>query len=409
MTTLRIFVPATLDATHDQYEWVMFGSQRELLRAGMDSIAQLPACNMTEVIVPGQLVSYVQITAPKVSDKKLIEILPFMIEDSLLTPPEDIHTVITQRHNSLVTVAIIQKSWLQQLIQALASYHLNPKRIMPDFLLLPHVADTWVIAQKDNTLIVNTGPAQGFALTLADTAPDAVINLLNMALTQAEPAARPQQLLINGEDLFSNLRLWQPPFNIRISQTNTSWKLNTAPVSFNFMQHAFAPQSNLLQGLLKFRPALLTIAVIAVLQFVLMSIDYAVKSQRSRQLDHEMVQLFKSTFPEATTIVDAPLQMHRKLEDMKFTSGELVNNDFIPLLALISKSLGGLSAEKLTALDYQHGRLTLSIRAENAALLEAMRQKLLLAGLAATLENSRTVGTTTEAQLVIEPQQGEFK
>jgi type II secretory pathway component PulL len=122
-----------------------------------------------------------------------------------------------------------------------------------------------------------------------------------------------------------------------------------------------------------------------------------------------MVQLFKSTFPEATTIVDAPLQMHRKLEDMKFTSGELVNNDFIPLLALISKSLGGLSAEKLTALDYQHGRLTLSIRAENAALLEAMRQKLLLAGLAATLENSRIVGTTAEAQLVIEPQNGEFK
>jgi general secretion pathway protein L len=168
-----------LDPAHDQYEWVMFGSQGEILRAGMDNIAQLPVCNVNEVIVPGQLVSYVQITAPKVSDKKLIEILPFMIEDKLLTPPEDIHTVITQRQNNMVTVAIIQKAWLQKLIQALASYHLNPKYIMPDFLLIAHATDTWAIAQKDNTLIVNTGPAQGFALTLADTAADTIINLLH--------------------------------------------------------------------------------------------------------------------------------------------------------------------------------------------------------------------------------------
>ena len=409
MTTLRIFVSTMLDPAHDQYEWVMFGSQGEILRAGMDNIAQLPVCNVTEVIVPGQLVSYMQITAPKVSDKKLIEILPFMIEDKLLTPPEDIHTVITQRQNNIVTVAIIQKAWLQKLIQALASYHLNPKYIMPDFLLIAHATDTWAIAQKDNTLIVNTGPAQGFALTLADTAADTIINLLNMALMQAEPAAQPQQLLIYGEDLYNNICLWQPPFNISITQTNTAWKHNIAPAGFNFMQHAFAPQSQMLQGLLKFKPALLTIAVIAALQFVFMCIDYAVKSQRSQQLDKQMVQIFKSTFPEASTIVDAPLQMHRKLEDMKFSSGERVSNDFIPLLAVISKSLGGLSAEKLTALDYQHGRLTLSIRAESATLLEAMRQKLLLAGVAATLENSRTVGTTTEAQLVIEQQNGDFK
>lgn len=130
-------------------------------------------------------------------------------------------------------------------------------------------------------------------------------------------------------------------------------------------------------------------------------VDYAVKVRQNSKLDQAMVTQFKATFPNATTVVDASLQMQRNLDDLKHGAGQSSNADFIPLLASVTTSIGAISAEKLKGMDYQNGKLVLSLLMPDMEQAQAMRQRLSTSGLSATIESAHPSAQGLDLQLVI--------
>jgi len=179
------------------------------------------------------------------------------------------------------------------------------------------------------------------------------------------------------------------------------WRSNKVSTHFNLLQKEFAPPNDWLQRLYEFKSCAILAGAILAMQCLFTLIEVAVHYHQSHELDQEMILLFKATFPEATTIVDAPLQMQRKLEEIQHAGGEVVNTDFEPLLSTISKTIGAIPADKINSMNYQDHKMTFSFRVESLDQAEAMRQKLVGVGLMATLEKGRTNGPLTDVQLLV--------
>ena len=153
--------------------------------------------------------------------------------------------------------------------------------------------------------------------------------------------------------------------------------------------------------LYQFRTCVVILALILAMQCSLTLIDVGIQYRQSRQLDQEMISLFKASFPESTTIVDAPLQMQRKLDEIKHAGGEVGSSDFEPLLARISQTMGAIPLEKLISMAYQDRKIIIAFRVESLDQAEAFQKKLVSGGLIANLEKGHVIGAFTEVQLTI--------
>jgi general secretion pathway protein L len=87
--------------------------------------------------------------------------------------------------------------------------------------------------------------------------------------------------------------------------------------SFNFRQGPFAPKSEWLA----LKRGLITAGTLLALYGAALGgaawLNYAGKAQRAEALQQEMVRAFKETFPGETAIVDVPLQMRGKINELQ--------------------------------------------------------------------------------------------
>jgi general secretion pathway protein L len=169
----------------------------------------------------------------------------------------------------------------------------------------------------------------------------------------------------------------------------------------NLLQGEFQPSGAISRNLIAFKPAAITLAILLTMQICFSIIDYAIKVQQNNKLDQAMVTQFKASFPNATAIVDAPLQMKRNLDDLKHGAGQSSNTDFLPLLAATTSNIGAISAEKLKGMDYQDGKLMLNLLMPDMEQAQAMRLRLSSAGLSATIESAHASASGLELRLLI--------
>jgi len=166
LTILRLFIASELDdkALHD---WIVLDSSGEVIRHGKSNLSDLPVCHETEVVIPTHLVNFIDIKLPEITGKKLDATLPYIAEEYILSSPEEVHVVIAYRLGEQATLAIIQKAWIKELINALFKAKLQPKRMYPECLLLNMQEDAWSIAKEGSRVLVRTSQTQGFAFDLA--------------------------------------------------------------------------------------------------------------------------------------------------------------------------------------------------------------------------------------------------
>ena len=179
------------------------------------------------------------------------------------------------------------------------------------------------------------------------------------------------------------------------------WLIENITPAFNLLQGEFQPASGIGRKLAAFRPAAIAALCLLTLHFGFSVLDYGVKSRKNRQIEQDMVSLFKASFPQATVVVDAQLQMQRNLDELKHTAGESGNADFLPLLSAVTAKVGAISNDKLLGISYQGGKLTLHLLMPDMAQAQALRQKLTTSGMSAVIENAHPVGQAQELLLIV--------
>jgi type II secretory pathway component PulL len=125
---------------------------------------------------------------------------------------------------------------------------------------------------------------------------------------------------------------------------------------------------------------------------VAIAADWALKAAERDRLQAEMRDLYRQSFGESAVLVDPPLQMSRALAELRLAAGKGSASDFVALLNAVAESMPDAGAQRVEAIDYENGRLSLSLRARDpskaAALAAQLRARASAPGLEIRVEEA---------------------
>lgn len=347
----------------------------------VQSVAESPLTEMKDtevvVIIPTQDILLAQVTLPKLNRQKLLQALPFALEEQLLDDVENLHFAIGEyQANQSFPVAVIAKEKMESWLASLKNVEISPIAILPDVFILPFVDKTIFVNTHKDICTVRTGKFSGFSCD-KNNLPD----LLNLALGPHKD----ENEIVNTN--FSELQLIEtctleifdePPINLlqgpyraksKTSQTKKIWLIA------GFLMAAWIGLA-LLSNLVSF----------FILHHQISNIDYSIK------------QIYKKNFPQASNVSSPRERMQDKLNKL-FSQAN--NNNFLALLSLIGKSLAENKTIHLQNLDFREKQLSLEIFAASFDSLDNFTNALTQLNLNVKRQNAAIQGTQVKATLLI--------
>jgi len=366
---LRIFLPAAeRPAPSTQFAWMLFDGRRNLLREGTSALAEIPRGDETEAVLPAARVLFARLKLPKVSQATIRELLPYAVEDRLLADPSHIHAVAGAKGAGGETiVAVIDREWLQAMLDAMVRAGLRPARAWPESELLMGGRGDWnLVWGPTRGMLVDD---DGVATTFDHDAPGAFPLALRLALDEAAARGeRPDGVRVHTEGgmALPALDRWSTESGIAFAP-GSRWE-DLARADFpskavNLLQGEFSPRRAARTRLP--RAAITLFIVVAVLQMSLVAIDAGRLRHERTTLEKKREAIFRDAFPEARAVVDAELQMKRNLAELRRSHGIAVEDEFLGKLSRAALEPGGLAK----SIEYADGKLTVQ-RAGGAPVAE---------------------------------------
>ena len=394
---ITIFIPAYADAIKADTlcAWILCDAAGGMLRSGTSAISDIPRAHRTWVVIPAARVLFTELILPPVSAARLAALLPFAVEDKLMSDPASIHAVVSPvKRGKESVVAVIDKSWLRALLNALGANAIVPELVIPESELTRCDAGEWSVSlrEKEGFLVRDDGFAVAFDYS-ADREPPLALRLALKESAQRSQSPRLVRVesVDTSFDTSSGAALdsasWGNTLGVAIeahaaspAHKRISRLLEKPGQRIDFLSGAFARRGNWNEGLSLLRPALIISAVMLGLHVIFSAFDWWRLDQERRALESAMVSVFKSAFPDARAIVDPALQMRRNLETLKRERGIATDNAFLAQLARAATLIEGDGEVKTRGAQWDGKRLTLDVEARNALALDPLKARLSGAG-----------------------------
>ncbi len=397
MTTLKLYS----DCSGDHFEWASFDQDGRLIDTGTGDPPHASKC---DVILPASLVLLIRARLPKANRRRQAALLSFIAEEKIISEPEANH--IAQGgyfSDGTVALAVIEKAWLIHLLEQLRLRHLLPSRIVPETLLPVLEPQSWALVWNGSGGFLRTGDYSGTVLDgSSDNSPPAGLKL---ALRSVD---RPQKIVVHVSNAnVPDIDRWSAQLGVDIERGDDwDWKAGRDNNAVNLLQGEFGPKQIDWSWLPKLRPALIMLGLMLGMQFVGILADWALLAHEKSHLGADMVRTFHASFPGASVVVDAPLQMSRKLAELRHAAGQQEAGDFLPLLAGVSAPLAALPHGALKSIDYEPGQLGLSIALTGAESVDSMQKKLAAPHLKIRLEKQQPAadGSGIVAYFTVSPE-----
>ena len=184
MSTLVLTLPPGPQAPAAEYSYALTADGHNAIRQACTSAALLPDPGRTgEVVavVPARALSWQRVTLPQgalAQASRLRAILEGLLEEHLLEEPARLHFALQPgaQSGSPVWVAVCDRAWLHEALQALEAAGRPVDRVVPEFAPGPTASgqqECEVIGAPEDTQIVLTGhgPEQAVAVLPLSAAP----------------------------------------------------------------------------------------------------------------------------------------------------------------------------------------------------------------------------------------------
>jgi len=357
------------------------------------------------VFVPSAEITLAQMDAPTSNRQRLLQAVPYAIENALIEDVATLHFAIdTRADGKQIKVAVVAQRQMDYWLESLEDAGIEPSYLYPDFLGLPHTPGSWTVYLDDDQVLVRTGLNTGFG---AD--PINFAELLRLSLEEHQDAAPEQIEFILPPNLSS-----APYYDLALSKldypaTTTAFDGNL----IELMAKGLDPRSllNLLQGeyrhvdagvqLLKpWISAAVLLMVFLTLQVTLSVLDFIKIDQENSQLSQQISQLFHSTFPETKRLVDAKAQTEQKLKELR-TTQSTNQADFFSLFIAPASAIKESRGSKLRGISYRDGQLDIQLSTREIQAIEALKKRLENEGLAVEIRSANAKGNEVTSHLRI--------
>lgn len=352
---LRVFLPA--DDRPDaeaRFAWKLFDARHELLREDATPAADMPRAGDVEAVLPAERVLFARLQLPKVSAGTIRELLPYAVEDRLLADPSQIHAVAGSRNaRGETVVAVVDRLWLQAMVDVLARAGHRPLRAWSESALLAGGRGDWhvVWGAERGMLVDDDGVSATF--DRSEGLPLAVRIALDEASARGE---RPHVVRVHaqGGAPLPDLASWAAQNDVGF-EAGTRWETiargQPAATAIDLLQGDLAPRVP--GGRRLPRAAVAVAAAIGVLQLAFTAADAWRLSREREALEARREAIFREAFPEAKVVVDPELQMARNLADLRRARGLAGGDDFLVQMTRAGREAPGT----VRSIEYANGRL----------------------------------------------------
>ena len=190
------------------------------------------APEQTELWVSSESVLIFELELPKVSLRKQQEMLPWMLEDKLLSSPEDFEFCIGPETDSGHIVYAVSRANLSQWVMVAQAAAVSPDSMAPDFFALPYEDGRWAVYADQGRLLVRTGLYTGFAADLSFG-----WQQLQLLLEQEEQAPRLSFLQSSAVEVPS---FFEDKLDTQTGQIN--WSFSELPQGINLLPKNMKPK-----------------------------------------------------------------------------------------------------------------------------------------------------------------------
>lgn len=325
------------------------------------------------VWTPARATRISSVTFPTKNTKKMVRALPYLFEETTLDEPEALHFAYQTRADGLLTVAITARAAVARWLKRFNDAGFSPSSFCPVSLgLACDPPRTAALAFVGDRAFARTGEWTAFSCTPTLEAPGPEIAA--SAAASAAEGIPLQRLIVQSAPAGFDTASWESALGFPVeSRPGLAFR---ASVPFNLLQGDFAPAAVWKKALSAWRPVLALFGVWLAATFLVNTWDVVRLTSAQRRVQTDSVQLYRSIFPDATTILDPSIQMSRNLEALRAQAGGLRSNDFLSLMESISSAVGGTTGVSVRKIDYDNGALTATISVPDFRTLESFKAAL---------------------------------
>jgi general secretion pathway protein L len=353
----------------------------------------------TQVWTPAADTLLTHATLPTRSRRKIMQALPYALEEQLLGEPELQHFAYVAEADGTLAVAVTARERIQTWTDALARSGIRPGAMSPATLMVPWAIDSWSLAFNEDEILVRSGEVSGFVCPAGAANPPA---MLAAAVREAAEANRaPETLIVFQAPADFSADTWSGALGVpvRIERASLWDKRVESQAPINLLQGQFAPSGEQRTALRPYLPAVVMLVLWFAGNVVFDTIDWWRLHRQHQQYASEMNSILLTAFPDTKTVLDPAMQMQRNMEALQSRQG----TGLVPLLAKLAPALVGEGGVKLRQLRYNDRAVTVDVTLASAAALESVKQRLSNTGLRVEVVSTTPRAKELDGRLRIEP------
>lgn len=380
-----------------------------ILHSGIASLVslsdQLSKVKKIKLIVAASDVMLLDVAVPPLSAEKLKSALPALVESSIISDPATCHIVAGAEMHGLRRLAVIDRAWINTVINAVQKDGAKVSHIYPAQLCLPlHensiTASVMEMGDKaDLSLRWPNNIALGIAVSQEKNShniEDDVVRILRLLMRQDHSRLIVPNDRVPAYGAAAN-SLIQDTDNIQhteiskiqiIQEDNKSYLSEMKKSDVDLMAGLSMPNREN-AGYSIWKLPLVLAASLLVLNIIALHIDWWRMRQESKQLYASLDHAYKKHFIESAKPDEQMVKLQEKLLNIKQKKGSHSVEDFISMLAntaIVWKKIihenrnaplnsaasnsGVIAAKTITKLNYSNAELNLSMKSAMAPDIE---------------------------------------
>ncbi|MEO8965249.1 MAG: type II secretion system protein GspL, partial [Gammaproteobacteria bacterium] len=158
-----IFLQAVLPI---RASWIFFTDSKQVDARMQDDLTNLPLLakqNEITVIVPADDVLLTQAELPKLNRQRLMQALPFALEEQLIDDVSELHFAIADYQDGKIPVAIVARKKMNEWLAELKELGIQPSRLLSAVFALPFIEKNWTACITAEMSAIRTEKYSGFA------------------------------------------------------------------------------------------------------------------------------------------------------------------------------------------------------------------------------------------------------
>ncbi len=334
------------------------------------------------VLLPATEVLRTSIALPVKGQKKILQVLPFAMEDQLAEDIADVHFAAGRPEpDGLVPVAVLRRTQLEQWQQQWQQAGLDVQAVYAESDGLDRMPGTAVLLVEPDQACLRDESGR---LSAADTI--SLTGLLKLWLHQDHGDGRPNMVAYlapdcgqAASDQLDALRPELETLDCRVLADGALPRLAARVVDepgVNLLQGDFARRSDLARYWPAWRLAAgLLIALLVTATAARLAENWRL-AKRAEYLQAAVKQAFRYTFPDARDVRDPRAALDSRLRALgKVPKGP--GSGFLDSLATVSRAIGdGGAGTRIESVDYRAGIMELRLRVPDVATLDRIQKSI---------------------------------